>query len=154
MTQQRETKRRHIVYGLSGVVAVLALGNFAGRPSTPDYLLTERQGQLVFPRLARRAADADTIRITVPDQVYTLVRDETVDGRWLMTEAGGFPVRADMLAALTRGLTSMEWGLTRTRDADKLDRIGLGDPENGGTGARIDVLSDGETTLASQVCGR
>ncbi|MEM8633766.1 MAG: DUF4340 domain-containing protein [Pseudomonadota bacterium] len=154
MTQERETRRRHMVYGLSGLAAVLALGNLAGRPNDSGYLLTEREGQLVFPRLARRAAAADTVRITIPDQIYTMVRDETFDDRWLMAESGGYPVRADMMAALTRGLTSMEWGLTRTSDADKLDRIGLGNPETGGTGARIDILSERDSPLASLITGR
>ncbi|MEO0881186.1 MAG: DUF4340 domain-containing protein [Pseudomonadota bacterium] len=154
MSQKRETRRRHIVYGLSAITAVLALGNFTGRSTGSDYLLTEREGQTVFPRLNRRANDAELIRITVPDQVYTLVRDDRIEDRWLMQEAGGFPVRADMLFDLTRGLTSMEWGLTRTRDPGKLDRIGLGDPSDGGTGARIDIITGDNTALASLVTGR
>jgi len=154
MTVEREKRRRTTVYALGAIAGLLALANFAGRPSDPDYLLTERDGQTVFPRLARRADTATSIRITVPDQIYTMVRDDDTDGRWLLVESGGFPVRQDRLAELTRGLTSLQWGLTRTRDPEKLDRIGLGDPENGGNGAQIEILDGNETALVSLVTGR
>lgn len=153
MTADKASRRRYLIYALGGITAVLAVANAAGRPSDPDYLLTEREGQSVFPRLQRRGKDATTIRITVPDQVYTMVRDEGDQDRWLMVENGGYPVRQDRLAELTQGLTTLRWGLTRTSDPEKLDRIGLGDPADGGTGARIDVL-DEDTTLASLVTGR
>lgn len=154
MTEELNERRRYIIYGLGGIAALLAVGNFVAQPSGPDYFLTERQGQLVFPRLNRRANDAEIIRITIPNQTYTLVRDEALDDRWLLAEAGGFPVRADMLFGLMSGLATMEWDLTRTQDPGKLDRIGLGDPDNGGTGARIDLLDRGEAMLASLVTGR
>ncbi|KCZ88478.1 DUF4340 domain-containing protein [Hyphomonas jannaschiana] len=152
MTEQRQRQRRKRLQILGAaaavltILAVLAHMDFRGGPAQ-----TGRTGQAVLPDFAAIRAEATEIRVTLADESYRL--QNTADG-WTLEGSHGYPVRADRLAELATGLGELTWGEARTRDPDKLNRVGLGDPRKGGTGALIELAnSDGEVT-ASIITGR
>ena len=52
------------------------------------------------------------------------------------------------------GLEGLSWGEGRTRDPDKLNRIGLGDPRTGGTGALVEIVDEKGDVTAALITGR
>jgi Domain of unknown function (DUF4340) len=134
-----------IALGLT-VLTLVAYG-FDG----PSARSSERDGQKVIPDFAAIRADASEIHVTLSDEAYTLVN--TQDG-WKMGDADGYPIRPDRLAELATGLEGLSWGEGRTRDPGKLNRIGLGDPRDGGTGALIEIVDDEGEITAALITGR
>lgn len=154
MNARVHERRQRTVYVLAAAALLLGLVGLFQRPGNPDIQRTDRLDQPVFPRLESDLGDVRIIRVTLADLSYTMRRDPAAAGRWTMIESGDYPVRADRLAELAAGLADLEWGERRTEDPSKLDRIGLGDPETGGTGARIDLIGTAQSNLASLVTGR
>ena len=130
------------LWGLIGVSQLVS------RPHSDTHARVEAA---VLPGFAETRARAAKIRFTMADDTYTLTR--TANG-WVMDEAGGYPVRTDRLAALATGLESLTYGEKRTRDPEKLNRIGLGDPGKGGNGVLIEVLEPDNTVSAALIVGR
>lgn len=153
MTMTRIEKRRRILFGLAVTAGLLFLLSLFGHPGNPQFQLTERSGQKVFPRLERQLSSARIIRVKLADITYTLKRN-TQGAGWVMIESGEYPVRSDRLTLLAMGLSNLTWGEARTKDPDKLDRIGLGAPEDGGSGAYLEVIDDDGNTIASLITGR
>ncbi len=147
-------QRRRTLQALAGAALALVLANLVQQPGNSGNQGTDRLGEPVFPRIERELSDVRLIRVTLADLSYTMRRDPAVEGRWTMIESGEYPVRVDRLAELAAGIAGLEWGERRTGDPEKLDRIGLGDPEAGGTGAQIDLSGAGDGPLASLVTGR
>ncbi|MEO0721148.1 MAG: DUF4340 domain-containing protein [Pseudomonadota bacterium] len=143
--------RRKTVFILAGIAAILLvfnlIGSMTGSTAQPA---NDRLGTRVLPDFETQRAQTQEIRIILADDAYTL---RPGPSGWVMAEAGGYPIRSDRLAALASGLSDLEWGEARTRDSDKFDRIGLGDPDEGGTGARIEILGP-DDTVSSLITGR
>ena len=154
MNAQRKTFRRRILFGLAATAGLLGLLSLIGNPASPAYQLTERTGQEVFPRLERQLSSAEIIRVRVSDVSYTLKRETPDSDTWVMIESGNYPVRPDRLQALAEGLSEVVWGDARTKDPEKLDRIGLSAPEDGGSGAYLEILDDDGNTIAALITGR
>lgn len=110
-----------------------------------------RAGETVLPGFAAIRADAAEIRVTLADESYRLLNGK--DG-WTLEGTHGYPVRADRLADLATGLGELTWGEARTRDPDKLNRVGLGDPHKGGTGALVEIADDTGRITAAVITGR
>ena len=152
MTELRQRQRRKRLQILGAAAAVLTLLailthlDFRGGPTQ-----TGRTGQPVLPDFAATRAEAAEIRVTLADESYRLLNG--ADG-WTLEGTHGYPVRADRLASLATGLTELTWGEARTRDPDKLNRVGLGDPREGGTGALIEIANDTGDVTAAIITGR
>ena len=152
MTELRERQRRKrlqalgIVAAVLCVLAVLAQMDFHAGPAR-----SARTGQPVLPDFAAIRAEAAEIRVTLADESYRLLN--THDG-WTLEGTHGYPVRADRLAGLATGLGELTWGEPRTRDPDKLNRVGLGDPRKGGTGALIEIANEAGDVTAAIITGR
>lgn len=102
----------------------------------------DRIGAPVLAGFSQSRADAQRIRFTLDNDSYSLVRSAS---GWLLEETGGYPVRQDRLAELAGGLENLTYDVRRTDDPYKHDRIGLGDPTEGGNGALLEVFGiDGE----------
>lgn len=147
MTATRENIRRKrlSVLGVAafGLSVLVFLAYATDRPpATQD----NRYDLPVLTDFSAARTGAEQIRITLADESYAL---ENKDNGWVMAGSGGYPVRPDRLSQLASGLESLRWAEPRTRDPDKLNRIGLGDPREGGTGALIEIIgADGEVTTA------
>jgi hypothetical protein len=110
-----------------------------------------RMGEPVLPGFAEIRADASKIKFTLADEAYTL---ERTSSGWVMEEAGGYPIRTERLSNLASGLETLTFDERRTNDPYKHDRIGLGDPTQGGNGALIEVFGSDGGLEAAIIAGR
>lgn len=104
----------------------------------------------VAPGWAERAAQAQRVEITGPDSQFTL---ERTPAGWIMPSRGGYPVRAERIAALDAALAELRLERAMTRDREKFDRLGVGDPEAGGRGVRLTVRDGQGSVLADFIAG-
>lgn len=146
---QQRSRRLQILAGIAALLTVLTLIAYMDFGSAPKQ--TGRAGQPVIPDFAAIRADAAEIRVTLADESYRLIN--SADG-WTMDGTYGYPVRADRLADLATGLGELKWGEARTHDPDKLNRIGLGDPRTGGTGALIEIANEAGDVTTAIITGR
>ncbi|MEZ5953727.1 MAG: DUF4340 domain-containing protein [Hyphomonas sp.] len=152
MSEQRSEQRKRRIQLLGATAALLTvLAIIVHLDLGHDARDMGRNGQAVLPDFAAIRADAAEIRVTLADESYRLVN--SANG-WTMDGTHGYPIRADRLAALASGLADLTWGEGRTRDADKLNRIGLGDPRTGGTGALIEIADEDGDVTAAIITGR
>ncbi len=147
-TQQR-TRRLQIMGGAAAGLTLLAILAHTTGGNNP--VVSGRTGQPVIPGFAAIRADASEIRVTLADEAYTLVNTE--EG-WKLGTTDGYHIRPDRLAALATGLEGLNWGEGRTQDPDKFNRVGLGDPRDGGTGALIEIADEEGNITASLITGR
>lgn len=152
MSRQRDRERvRRILFlaALAGVLGVLALVSHLGGGAPVQ--TSERTGQAVFPDFEALRGEASEIRITLADERYTLVA--TGEG-WRLGSREGYPIRQDRLTELAAGMGSLVWDTPRTDDPEKLNRIGLGDPREGGTGALLELIGPDGAPAAALITGR
>ncbi|KCZ46230.1 DUF4340 domain-containing protein [Hyphomonas pacifica] len=147
-TRQR-MRRLQVMAGTAGALTLLTV--IAYSMGGAHKASTSRVGNPVIPDFASIRAEANKIRVTLSDESYLLVN--TLDG-WKMGTEDGYPIRPDRLATLATGLGELTWGEGRTRDPDKLNRIGLGDPRSGGTGALVEIIDETGKTEAALITGR
>lgn len=146
---RQRIRRLQIMGAIAGGLSLLALLAHMGDGDNP--VVSGRTGQPVIPDFAAVRAEASEIRVTLADESYTLVNGE--DG-WKLGSTDGYHIRPDRLASLATGLENLTWGEGRTRDPDKFNRVGLGDPREGGTGALIEIVDDQGNIAASLITGR
>lgn len=152
MSAARNAARRRVITMLAATAAALwAIVVMSGMMSGPAHDRHDAMGQPILKGFADTRGDAQKIRFTMADDSYTLARAAR---GWVMEESGSFPIRADRLSELASGLENLTYGERRTSDPYKLDRIGLGDPTEGGTGVLIEVFGPDEDLTASLVAGR
>ncbi|WP_084399267.1 DUF4340 domain-containing protein [Henriciella aquimarina] len=152
MSATIDKKRRQAVQRLSIAavalwIILLLMSLFA--PTTSD--VSPRTGDPVLKNFSAVRGDTGSIRFTMADLRYTLERDGS---EWVMAETGGYPVRKDRLNTLAEGLETLSWGERRTSDPDRLSRIGLGDPREGGNGILVEVFTTNGTKTAEMIVGR
>lgn len=151
MTLREAQRRRRVLTmaALAGGLGLLALAaEFAGHAPAPRSDLT---GRPVLPGFTEVRADAREIRVTLADASYSLV---AAPEGWQLAEAAGYRIRADRLNELATGLEELTWDAPRTNDPGKLNRIGLGDPREGGNGALVEVIGPGGEIAAALITGR
>ena len=129
-----------ILIALKGLLVVL------DRPAVID---NARMGEPVISD-PNRLEGLARIEVEVADASYSLVRTGET---WRMDTATGFPVRADRMRELLSGLRELSWAEPRTRDPRKFDALGLGDPAEGGNGARITLKDEGGEPLSVFMAG-
>lgn len=144
-------RRARILVGLLAAcalcVAALALGAMLDRPVIENH---PRTGAPVLSGVSKLEAAA-RIDVRLADERYALVK---ADGGWRMDSAAGFPVRPGRIGELLSGLAEMSWGAAKTRDRRKLDRISLSDPDDEGTGAKLQVLDANGVVICDLIVGR
>jgi Domain of unknown function (DUF4340) len=142
MSGAAASQRRRALFILGAAAGVAALlGFFSNLPPAQDLPRSE-VGQRVLPAFASKADLTTQVSVTTGEETYHLVK---TSGGWVMTEKGGYPVNPARIADLLQALSSITYARPMTRDEKKFDRIGLGDPARGGTGA---VVEAGDATGA------
>lgn len=144
----RRRKRVLVVLGIvAGACALLGAATF--RPGQEDLPRSE-VGQRVLPAFESKLGLVSRIGVSTQEESYHIIR--TGDD-WVLAEKGGYPVSPARVQDLTQALSSITYGRAMTRDERKFDRIGVGDPGAGGTGALLDV-SDGQgNSFAKLIAG-
>ncbi len=128
-------RRRSLLALGAAALAAAALGSLSLLPPSAPAVRAE-VGELVAPAFAERAGDVNLVMATTSEEFYHLVRDP--EG-WVLTEKGRYPVRPGRMQDLLRAISTMRYARPMTRDPKKFDRVGLGDPAQGGTGALLEI---------------
>ncbi|AZU02721.1 hypothetical protein X907_0171 [Glycocaulis alkaliphilus] len=143
----RRARRAFIIAG-SGLVllaaGMAALVADAVRDARPDV------SGPVLPGWSEMAGQAAAIEIITPD---TLFRMERTPEGWTMPSRGNYPVRAEHLAELDAGLSSLSYAAALTNDAGRFDRLGVDDPAAGGSGTSLVITDADGNRLASLIVG-
>ena len=144
MSGAAAVRRRKIVLRMgNAAAAAILVGGLTFLPPAEEQKRAE-VGKLVLPDFAANAEKVALVMVTTKDEAYHIVRNGTgADAQWVMAEKGSYPVEPERVAKLVRALSAIKFDEPMTRDDKKFDRIGLGDPAEGGTGAVLEV-SDGQ----------
>ncbi len=143
-------RRARQAFAAAGMAGLLLLAGAAAVWRDAAAGATPGAAGPVAPAWAERAAQAQRIEITGPDSQFTLERTQA---GWIMPSRGGYPVRAERIAALDAALAELRLERAMTRDPEKFDRLGLGDPDTGGRGVRLTVLDGDGGVLADFLAG-
>lgn len=145
-------RRARALFALGATAGLLALLVVADRTLGADPGTRHaRYASPVIEDAMARLQETASIEVVVADAEYKIVRTR---GGWRMDTADGYPVRLDRLAGLLEGLTTLNWGEARTRDPRKFDRLALGDPREGGTGALVTLRGENGQAISQFIAGR
>lgn len=150
MSEAHTKARRRTLMILGGAAVVsVALGALAWTPPAGELLRAE-VGRRVLPAFESKTDLISLIMVTTKEEAYHLVRND--DG-WVLAEKGSYPVTDAKIQELTEALSRITFAEAMTRDERKFDRIGLGDPGKGGTGALLEVGDGKGTSFAKLLVG-
>jgi hypothetical protein len=146
--------RHRSIMWVAGVAAVaVLLGALTFLPPARPPVRVE-VGEKVLPDFAANAGKVQLVMVTTSEEAYHLVRNgDAADPEWVLAEKGSHPVDPERIAELTRALSDIAYARPMTRDERKFDRIGLGDPSTGGTGALLEVGDGSGTSFARLLVG-
>lgn len=135
MTELAQERRRRatLVVALAAAVSALAAITVGIQARSRD---AEAVAGVVLPNFAQKAGEATRITIVSKDSRYEIQRTEK---GWALKDRGNYPVRRERLAQFTRGLESLAYLRPMTRDPERHERLGLGDPAKGGSGVLVQV---------------
>jgi len=136
-----------ILGGVAGVCALL--GALSLLPPQQDLARSE-VGQRVLPAFDTKTGLIQLIMVSTEEESYHIVRN---GDQWVLAEKGSYPVSPARIQDLTQALSAMAYGQAMTRDDRKFDRIGLGDPGSGGTGALLEVGDGNGNSFAKLIVG-
>jgi hypothetical protein len=102
----------------------------------------------VLPQFAVQSTQATSIRVVSKDATYVI---EKGPRGWTLKDRGGFPVKEERINAFANALGQLVYVRPMTRDKDKLERLGLGDPATGGSGTLVEVSGPGGALLADLI---
>jgi hypothetical protein len=137
-----------LIAGALALVAAVTTG-IEMRSSRPDLA----SGQVV-PGLGDTIAGAERILITSTEASYRIEciqrGEECV---WVMRDRGDYPVTAARLNQLTEGLENLRLTRRMTNDPSKYERLGVGDPREGGGGVLVQVEDSRGALLVNLILG-
>lgn len=133
--------------GLMALAAVsLGIQMRAARPDTVS-------GPVV-PGLEQTIATGQRIVITTSETSYRIERAQRGDQQaWVLRDRGDFPVLAGRLNQLTEGLQTLRYSRRMTADPSKHDRLGVGDPRQGGRGVLVQIEDGRGALLVNLILG-
>lgn len=144
-----ETRYRRVRWAIIIAAAVTFLAWLAVTVDA-ERLKPPKAAGAVLPGFAKSVSDANLIVIQTKDATYRIAR---TNRGWALRDKGDYPVRRERLAQFTAGLEGLTYVRPMTRDPDKLDRLGLGDPSKGGEGVLVQVQNAQGAYLANLVLG-
>lgn len=142
--------RSHLLWGCGAIAAFSFLTAFVSGMDQHTRKQAGLVGKVVLPEFEADVTAADDISVTTREGTYHLTRD----GKdWFLSERGRYPIQLTAIANLSEALASMTFTRQMTVDPKKFDRLGLGDPLEGGTGALMQVNDADGKTLVDMVVG-
>ncbi|MFC7292208.1 DUF4340 domain-containing protein [Hirschia litorea] len=143
-------KRSRLLWGCSALAVLSFATAFISGMDKHTRKQAGLVGKVVLPEFEADVTAADDISVTTKEGTYHLTRD----GRdWFLSERGRYPIQLTAIANLSEALASMTFTRQMTVDPKKFDRLGLGDPLEGGTGALMQVKDADGNTLVNMVVG-
>lgn len=146
LSEQR--KRQSLVYfmiaGALAAIAAVTVG-IESRASRPDTMSGP-----VLPDLSEHIAEAQRITVISRDATYRIERTQR---GWAMRDRGDYPVLSSRLAQLTDGLQSLRYVRRMTSDPSKHERLGVGDPREGGRGVLVQIEGASGALLVNLILG-
>ena len=136
-----------MLFGIAGALVALAAVTVAieARSSRPDLA----SGPVV-PGLSESIGGAQRIIVTSADASYRIERTQR---GWAMRDRGDYPVLSSRLAQLTEGLEQLRFTRRMTSDPSKFERLGVGDPREGGHGILVQVEGSQGALLVNLILG-
>jgi hypothetical protein len=134
--------RRRTLLWLAGAAVVATALAVAALTPPPAPKARKEVGALVAPGFAAKAGEVASIAVTTAEETYHIVH--RADG-WVEPEKGDYKVATGRIDELVHAISGMRFAAPMTRDDKKFDRIGLGDPKQGGAGALLEI--DGKDGL-------
>jgi len=110
------------------------------------------EGQLVFPGIGDRLANAARIEIRKHDASLVLALK---DGRWGVEDRAGYPVRPERIREVMAGLTELRIVEARTGDPELFSRLNLEDITVAGGNSLLFTVKDASgATIAELIVGK
>jgi hypothetical protein len=154
MSNELAQRRKRTAFGyvlLAGAliaIAAVTLG-IEFRASRPDAV-----SGLVLPGLSESIANGQRIVITSTEVTYRVERAARGDSSiWVMRDRGDYPVLAGRLNRLTEGLQTLRYTRRMTNDVSKHERLGVGDPREGGRGVLVQIEDARGALLVNLILG-
>jgi hypothetical protein len=135
------------LYLIAGALAAVAAITVAieARSARPDLAAGP-----VVPGLSDTIGGAQRIIVTSADASYRIERTQR---GWAMRDRGDYPVRSSRLAQLTEGLEQLRFTRRMTSDPSKFERLGVGDPREGGRGILVQIEDGRGALLVNLILG-
>jgi hypothetical protein len=150
MSEVGSRRRRKTLIVLGGIAGACALLGAATLIPAQDELPRSEVGQRVLPAYESKTGLVSLIMVSTKEESYHLVRNGE---QWVLAEKGSYPVSPARIQDLNLALASITYGRAMTRDDRKFDRIGLGDPGAGGTGALLEAGDGQGNSFAKLIAG-
>lgn len=144
---QGRARRAVWIVGLAVVLTLVATVTVAIQSRSRD---ADAVAGPVLPGFAERVRDASRIVVVSKDARYEIQRTEK---GWALKDRGNYPVRREALGQFTDGLKSLAYVRPMTRDPERHERLGLGDPAEGGSGILVQVEDSQGARLADLIVG-
>jgi hypothetical protein len=129
--------RKHLRI-LAAVVVFLVLMIFVVERT--DDLTPALQGQYLLPGLGDDVNKAQQIDILRPDADMLTVRRES--NRWVVATRDDYPADIGKLRPFIIALTEAKIVEEKTSNPEFYEKLGVGDPDDGGNGTRVTVVGD------------
>ena len=144
------TKKTLAILGALTVIAiVLAVVATRGQPRIEA---TDQAGQVLFPRMVNDIDKLKSVVIKHGGETLTIDWDGKV---FRMRERGGYLVDAEKVQALAVRLARLSKLEIKTAQADRYDRLDLGDPATkGGQATQLTLLDVGGKSIADVIVGK
>lgn len=133
-----------LIAGALAAIAAVTIG-IEVRSSRPDLA----SGPVV-PGLSETIGGAQRIIVTSADASYRIERTQR---GWAMRDRGDYPVLSSRLAQLTEGLQQLRFTRRMTSDPSKHERLGVGDPRQGGHGVLVQIEDGRGALLVNLILG-
>ncbi|HWA82521.1 MAG TPA: DUF4340 domain-containing protein, partial [Fimbriimonadaceae bacterium] len=116
--------------------------------SSTGWSTVAQHGVPLFPNLRSGKPDIEVVAIASGDKTLTL---ENHDQKWTAKERSGYPVQADKVRELIRGLSEAELVEAKTRNKQRYALIGLEDPTDKDASSKLLRLIDGKGNIVAEV---
>jgi hypothetical protein len=152
-TEHAERRKRRVLTlwliaaGLAALAAITI--GIEYRASRPDLASGP-----VIPGLEDSIRNGQRIVITSADASYRIERAQRgEESVWVMRDRDDYPVLASRLNQLTEGLEGLRYTRRMTSDASKHERLGVGDPREGGRGVLVQIEDGRGALLVNLILG-
>ncbi len=134
MTARANERREGIAARVGFVAALIAALALAAVARDAQSRRSPSVSGPVLPGWSKLSDRVASLEVTTAAETLTVA---CAGGRCRLAERDGYPVVANSFAAANQALASLRYVERKTQDPDKLGRLGLGDPADGGGGVVV-----------------